>query len=110
MNNQILFIIIQFIHVLVITFTLFGCFLPLKYLKYHLFMFPIIYTQWQLNNQKCILNDFESYFNNNSEPLWTDIQKYINTYNISNDQVTIIFLLLLISGFSISCVRLYKNY
>jgi len=109
MITQFLLLIIQLAHVLIITFAIFGCFLPLKYIKYHLFMFPIIYTQWVLSNQKCIMTELELLLDNTKEPLWTNIQKYINSFNITNDQVTIIFLLLLIFGFSISCVRLYKN-
>ncbi len=107
--NQFLLCIIQLAHVLIITFAIFGCFLPLEYVKYHLFMFPIIYTQWELTHQKCIMTELEILLDNTKEPLWTNIQKYINSYNINNDQVTLIFLLLLIFGFSISCVRLYKN-
>ena len=107
MTTQILLFIIQLIHVLIISFALFGCFLPFTYVKYHLFMFPIIYTQWELTNQKCIITQLEILLDNTKEPLWTSIQKYINSFNITNDQVTIIFLLLLIIGFSISFLRFF---
>ena len=82
MITQILLFIIQLIHVLIITFAIFGCFLPLKYVKYHLFMFPIIYLQWELSNQKCIITELEILLDNTKEPLWTNIQNYINTNNI----------------------------
>ena len=111
MISQILLLIIQFVHTLIVFFALFGCFLPLNYIKYHLFMFPIIYIQWKLNNNRCILTDIECVFLHTSQkPLWENIQTYINTYNINNDQITIIFLVILITGFIISSLRLYNAY
>jgi len=100
--------LIQLVHVLIIIFAIFGCFLPLIYVKYHLFMFPIIYIQWKLTNQKCIMTELEILLDNTKEPLWTNIQNYLNNVNLSNDKITIIFLLLLIIGFSISCLRIIK--
>ncbi len=71
-------------------------------------MFPIIYIQWKLTNQKCIMTELEILLDNTKEPLWTNIQNYLNNVNLSNDKITIIFLLLLIIGFSISCLRIIK--
>ena len=102
--NLILLFIIQLVHILIIIFAIFGCFLPLIYLKYHLFMFPIIYIQWEITNQKCIMTELELLLDT-KEPLWTNIQNYLNNF-LSNDKITMVFLLLLITGFSISFLKL----
>ena len=99
--------IIASIHVCIIAFAVFGCAFPLIYVKYHILMFPIIYLQWEINNHRCMLTDVESYLlQDTHEPLWPIMQKYINTFDISNDQITIVILVVLISSFVISCVRL----
>ena len=90
--------LIQLVHVLIIIFAIFGCFLPLIYVKYHLFMFPIIYIQWKLFNQKCIMTELEILLDNTKEPLWNFIQNYLNSVNLSNDTITIVFLLIMNSS------------
>ena len=103
----ILILFIQLVHILIILFAIFGCFAPLIYLKYHLFMFPIIYIQWKFT-QKCIMTELEIFLDNTKKPLWTNIQNYLNSVStfLSNDKITIVFLLLLITGFNISFLRL----
>ena len=80
-------------------------------------MLPIIYIQWELNDQRCILTDIESYLlhmdntNNNdtNTALWPIIQKYINKYcHLTDNNISIIFLVILIIGFIISLLRIYK--
>ena len=66
-------------------------------------MFPIIYIQWKFT-QKCIMTELEIILDT-KEPLWTNIQNYLNNF-LSNDKITMVFLLLLITGFSISFLKL----
>ena len=51
------------------------------------------------------MTELEMILDNTKEPLWTNIQNYLNNF-LSNDKITIVFLLLLITGFSISILLL----
>ena len=109
---QVIAYIVTIIHIIIILFTIFGCVLPINYLMYHILMLPIIYIQWELNDQRCILTDFESYLlnmNNTNNALWPRIQKYINKYcHLTDNNISIIFLVILIIGFIISFLRINK--
>jgi hypothetical protein len=59
--------ILLFIHGLFVLFLFFGFLLPKKYLLLHLVTWPLVWLHWQLNNQKCILTEWE--FNLRDEPI-----------------------------------------
>jgi len=52
-------LLIHITHRIIVYITLFGFILPKKYLKYHLFMWPIILLHWLTNNNRCILTELE---------------------------------------------------
>jgi len=117
---QVFAYIVTIIHIIIIVYTIFGCFLPINYLMYHILMLPIIYIQWELNDQRCILTDIESYLlnmnnmnntniNDTNTALWPIIQKYINKYcHLTDNNISIILLLILLIGFIISLLRIHK--
>jgi hypothetical protein len=37
----------------------FGCFLPKKYLPFHLLSWPLVYLHWKTNNNKCVISQIE---------------------------------------------------
>ena len=121
------------IHALIILFVIFGWSLPKSYLLYHIFLCSFIYIQWELSNKKCILTELEILLLNNtpntnntskttntnnttnttniSPPLWFIIKNYLKKYNITNHDITKIYLYILIIGSVISILRLnYNNY
>ena len=49
------------LHILVVLFGFLGCFLPKKYLIYHLLLWPIILIQWLLNKNKCVISQAEKF-------------------------------------------------
>lgn len=51
--------ILVFSHSLIVLFLFWGFLLPKKYLVYHLIAWPIVWLHWQLNNQRCILTEWE---------------------------------------------------
>lgn len=51
--------LVVFIHTLIVLFLFWGFLLPKKYLIYHLIAWPIVWLHWQLNNQRCILTEWE---------------------------------------------------
>lgn len=103
--------VVIIIHILIILFAFIGCILPIQFVQYHIFVFPIIYIQWKLNNQKCILNDIEyTLLNNTHDTLWRTITKYIHTLNIKDDEITYILLVLFTIPCVISLVRIFMYY
>jgi hypothetical protein len=51
--------VIVAIHKLIVYFMFLGCFLPLKYLKFHLIAYPSAILHWMLNGNRCVLSDWE---------------------------------------------------
>lgn len=47
------------IHKLIVYFMFLGCFLPLRYLKFHLLAYPSAIVHWILNGNRCVLSDWE---------------------------------------------------
>jgi hypothetical protein len=43
-----------------------GFLLPEKYLPFHLLVWPIVYTHWQFNDDRCILTQLELKIKNGS--------------------------------------------
>jgi hypothetical protein len=41
---------------------MFGCFLPIPYLYYHVVSYPIVRFHWRFNDNRCISTDLEHYF------------------------------------------------
>ncbi len=52
-------LIVHIFHRILVYFTLLGCFLPTKYLQYHLIVWPVIILHWFTNNNRCFLSDLE---------------------------------------------------
>jgi hypothetical protein len=71
MIENVLREIVRFSHLLLLFVLIFGVFLPPKYLIYFLFLLPAIYIHWYFNDNKCMLTELESHFD----------QKYVNLNN-----------------------------
>jgi hypothetical protein len=57
---------IKYFHLLVVIFILVGhSLLPIKYLKYYIFLIIFIYLDWNDFDGQCILTNLEHYFRNN---------------------------------------------
>lgn len=54
--------LVKITHYLLLFVLIFGIFLPPKYLIYYLFLLPAVYFSWQFNNNKCMLTELESQF------------------------------------------------
>jgi hypothetical protein len=65
--TNILLISIVIIHKILVYFMFLGFLLPKKYLPFHLLVWPIVYTHWQFNDNKCILTQIELKIKNGSE-------------------------------------------
>ena len=56
MTSKIIIKLLDIIHYIFALFLIFGgYYLPRKYLKYYLLIFPVIYIHWKTNNDKCFL-------------------------------------------------------
>lgn len=64
--TDILLISIVIIHKILVYFMFLGFILPEKYLPFHLLVWPIVYTHWQFNGNKCILTEIELKIKNGS--------------------------------------------
>ena len=111
-QNKIKLIIIQLLHSIISLFSVFGCLLPNKYLKYHLLIYPFHAIHWYFNNNKCILIELEKIYNNNKKYLF--IQTFINNliHNLglkkkSNKELSNFYINLLIISYIITVIRLY---
>jgi hypothetical protein len=51
--------LVVILHCIIVYFLFLGCFLPEKYLIYHLLAFPLVSFHWQLNGNRCYLTDLE---------------------------------------------------
>jgi hypothetical protein len=63
--------VITILHISLIVLFIIGPFLPGKYLIYYLFLWPATYIHWYFNDNKCMLTELESHFD----------QKYVNLNN-----------------------------
>lgn len=61
MENSIAVNFVIIVHKLLVYFITFGCILPVKYLPFHLIMWPIVYIHWKLNDNKCVLTQLEQW-------------------------------------------------
>lgn len=66
--RQLLKKIVIFTHILVALFMAIGFLFPSNFLFYFLFLWPGIYLQWQINNNRCILTDLEYYLDGKTPP------------------------------------------
>ena len=82
MIENVLNKIVRFSHLLLLFVLIFGVFLPSKYLIYFLFLLPAIYIHWYFNDNKCMLTELESRFDQKHVNLNNDYEvyhyKYIN--------------------------------
>ena len=62
MFKNILSNLVRFAHFLLIIILIFGIFLPSKYLIYYLILLPGMYIHWHFNDNKCMLTELESVF------------------------------------------------
>ena len=63
--------LIHIIHKILVYYTMFGCFLPEKYAKYHYFIWPLIRLHWLTNKNYCILSQIELNLRNKKHLLKT---------------------------------------
>ena len=61
MNDSLTLNFVVTAHKILVYFIAFGCFLPVKYLPYHLAIWPIVYIHWKFNNNKCVLTQLEAW-------------------------------------------------
>ena len=82
MTDTILSKVVRYIHYAFMLVLVFGVFLPGKYLIYFLFLLPAIYIHWYFNDNRCMLTELESYFDQKHVNLNNDDEvyhyKYIN--------------------------------
>jgi len=64
MNDTIIIKLLRYLHYTYMLTLIFGVLLPSKYLIYYLFLLPALYLHWYFNDNKCILSELESYFDN----------------------------------------------
>jgi len=64
MNDTIIIKLVRYFHYTYMLTLIFGVLLPSKYLIYYLFLLPALYLHWYFNDNKCILSELESYFDN----------------------------------------------
>ena len=50
---------VYFTHIASILFLVFGCLLPLGWLKIHLIALPVVMVQWWVNSDRCVLTQLQ---------------------------------------------------
>jgi len=64
MNDTILSRVIRYFHYAFMLSLIIGMFLPSKYLIYYLCLLPAMYGHWVFNDNRCMLTEIESHFDN----------------------------------------------
>jgi hypothetical protein len=82
MNDTILSKLVRYIHLVYMGTLIFGVFLPSKYLIYYLFLLPALFIHWYLNNNRCMLVELESHFDNNY--LNINVHEEVRYYQFQN--------------------------
>lgn len=67
--KKYILLIVKGLHVVIAIFFILGAFLPKKYLIFFIFGWPLMYLQWILNNNKCLLTDIEYWLANYQRPV-----------------------------------------
>jgi hypothetical protein len=112
--------LLVFIHTLIVFFLSWGFLLPKKYLIYHLFAWPIVWLHWQLNNQRCILTEWEFKLRGiddaqiikvteNDSPFMRKLYKMIfgDKKSISNETLHYSIIILFTLAWIISLIRIF---
>ncbi len=116
--KKILLYLIIIIHKLFVYFMILGFLLPRKYLYLFLISWPLVYIHWNLNNNKCILTEWEYKLKNikdvpivNKDHDFPFINKMLNEWNIylSNNQIHYLIISLLTITWTIGLIRFYIN-
>ena len=66
MNDTISSRLIRYFHYAFMLSLIIGVFLPSKYLIYYLCLLPAMYIHWGFNDNRCMLTELESHFDNNN--------------------------------------------
>lgn len=74
MIKTVLLNLVKLVHNLIVLFVVFGAFCPKKYLKYFLFVWPIIFIHWQMNSNRCVLTELEYWIENKPYPVSISLQ------------------------------------
>jgi hypothetical protein len=61
--------VVKSVHVVSALFLTLGALLPKKYLIYFIFGWPLLYLQWILNDNKCLLTQVEYWLANDPRPV-----------------------------------------
>jgi len=94
--------LVKWLHELIWYISIFGIFLPKKYLFYYLFLWPIIFIHWQFNGQRCCLTDLECYLKGIypgptvQQSLGTPVRKFLDSHNIRVRKITMYYVSLAI--------------
>ena len=64
MNDTTLIKLVRYFHYTYMLTLIFGVLLPSKYIIYYLCLLPALYLHWYFNDNKCMLSELESYFDN----------------------------------------------
>jgi len=118
---KILILLLEIIHRILVYFMLFGFILPIKFLYIHIFAWPLVYLHWQLNNDRCILTEWEyklkgieyKYIPTSSEDHdWPFMRKALSILNINltNKQMDKYIKKYLTIAWLISLIILFMHY
>ena len=66
--KKYLSLVIHIFHKFFVYFIVFGFLLPKKYLRYHLFAWPLVWLHWKTNNGYCFLTQLENRLNGKESP------------------------------------------
>jgi hypothetical protein len=97
MIQKIISLFFKISHFVLLFILIFGVFLHPKYLIYYLFLWPAIYIHWYFNDNKCMLTELESNFDdkhvnlNNHEEVrhykYIEIFEGLKKFNIYFDSI-----------------------
>ncbi len=104
--RQLLKKIVIFVHILVALFMVVGFLFPSNFLFYFLLVWPTVYFQWQINENRCILTDLEYYLDGKTPPPGNNyefpfVKKQLANLNIQikNDMQIYYFFIYLLTVF-----------
>jgi len=105
--------IILLIHIIGIIILLFGFMLPRKYLLYYLMILPLVFLNWLIDNNNCVLTKLECMLRDEkqeqSNAFISDTLQYLN-FNVTKENIDNNIHIIFIIPWLIACIRLYKNY
>ena len=94
-------------------FEVWGCFLPKQFLIYHVFLWPLIFLHWCMNDGKCILTTFEFKLGDtslDSGDTWPSVRqnmsKFIDMTRISDENLKIFLYVVWTLSWGLSLARI----